>query len=74
VLVGEEMRVLARELGKAPGQPLGFAGGFTHCDNAAEAIGALSEYGVVAGDAVLVKGSNSVGLGQLVDHFTRRDG
>ena len=39
-----------------------------------EAIGALSEYGVVAGDAVLVKGSNSVGLGQLVDHFTRRDG
>ena len=25
-------------------------------------------------DAVLVKGSNSVGLGQLVDHFTRRDG
>ena len=74
VLVGEEMRVLARELGKAPGQPLGFVGGFTHCDNAAEAIGALSEYGVVAGDAVLVKGSNSVGLGQLVDHFTRRDG
>ena len=74
VLVGEEMRVLARELGKAPGQPLGFAGSFTHCENAAEAIGALLEYGVVAGDAVLVKGSNSVGLGQLVDHFTRRDG
>ena len=74
VLVGEEMRLLARELGKAPGQPLGFAGSFTHCENAAEAIGALLEYGVVAGDAVLVKGSNSVGLGQLVDHFTRRDG
>jgi len=36
-----------------------------------EAIELLEDFGVVAGDAVLVKGSNSVGLGRLVDHFIR---
>ena len=29
------------------------------------------DIGGKAGDAVLVKGSNSVGLGRLVEHFTR---
>ena len=73
VLVGDEMRALSLELGKGQARSLGFAGTFTHCDSAAEAISALEEFGIVAGDAILVKGSNSVGLGRLVDHFSRRE-
>lgn len=70
VLVGEEMRALADELGKAAAAPLGKPVTFTHCDTPAEAIAALGRYGLAHGDAVLVKGSNSVGLGKLVSHFT----
>ena len=70
VLVGDEMRALARELGKHHGGSLGITHGFAHCDNPAEAIAALNEFGITQGDAVLVKGSNSVGLGALVSHFT----
>lgn len=73
VLVGDEMRALARDLGKGAGGAL--AGGltFAHCDGPAEAIAALEEFGIAAGDAILVKGSNSVGLGRLVTHFAARD-
>ncbi len=73
VLVGDEMQPLARELGKSAASGLGFTGTFTHCGNAGEAIAALEEFGLIAGDAVLVKGSNSVGLGRVVDHFARRE-
>ena len=72
VLVGDEMRALARHLGKARDAMLGKGLSFAHCDGPAEAIAALQEFGLAAGDAVLVKGSNSVGLGKLVDHFTSR--
>lgn len=72
ILVGEEMRALARELGKAGGAPLAAGLGFAHCENPGEAIGALEEFGLAAGDAVLVKGSNSVGLGRVVAHFVDR--
>ncbi len=72
VLVGDEMRALARHLGKAREAMLGKGLSFAHCDGPAEAIAALQEYGLAAGDAILVKGSNSVGLGKLVDHFTSR--
>ncbi len=72
VLVGAEMLPLARELGKVTASPLPPTHGFAHCEGPAEAIAALQEYGLVAGDAILVKGSNSVGLGRVVDHFTRR--
>ena len=71
VIVGEEMAALARELGKATGGSVGKPFEWAHCRNAEEAIELLQDYGIVAGDAVLVKGSNSVGLGRLVDHFTR---
>lgn len=73
VLVGEEMRALARDLGKGAGNAL--AGGltFAHCDGPAEAIAALEEFGIAAGDAILVKGSNSIGLGRLVTHFASRN-
>ncbi|TMM48801.1 UDP-N-acetylmuramoyl-tripeptide--D-alanyl-D-alanine ligase [Qipengyuania marisflavi] len=71
VMVGEEMRALARELGKQTAQSLGNTIRYAHCNTADEAIELLNDFGIVAGDAVLVKGSNSVGLGRLVDHFTR---
>ena len=70
VLVGEEMRSLARELGKPAFNSLGKPLEWEHCTTAENAIALLEEYGLIAGDAVLVKGSNSVGLGKLVDHFT----
>ena len=71
VLVGEEMGALARELGKPQSSVLGKPIAWAHCQTADEAIELLEDFGVVAGDAVLVKGSNSVGLGRLVDHFIR---
>ncbi len=74
VLVGEEMTALARELGKAGAHPLGNPATFAHCENAGEAIAALEEFGLAGGDAVLVKGSNSVGLARLVEHFAAREG
>ena len=70
ILVGEEMRALADELGKAAAPALGKGVTFTHCEGPAEAIAALGQFGLTRGDAVLVKGSNSVGLGRLVSHFT----
>lgn len=72
VLVGDEMLALARHLGKAGEAMLGKGLSFAHCHGPAEAIAALQEFGLAAGDAILVKGSNSVGLGKLVDHFTSR--
>jgi UDP-N-acetylmuramoyl-tripeptide--D-alanyl-D-alanine ligase len=70
ILVGDEMRSLAVELGKLPSGSLGNAPTFAHCQGPDEAMAALSEYSLTHGDAVLVKGSNSVGLGRLVTHFT----
>ena len=73
VLVGEEMRALARELGKPPAHPLGNPLTFAHCATPAEAIEQLEDYGITAGDAVLVKGSNSIGLGKVVAHFAGQE-
>lgn len=73
VLVGEEMLPLSRELGKGLASTLGKPLHFAHCANAGEAIAALEEYGLAGGDAVLVKGSNSVGLSRLVAHFGARE-
>ena len=66
VLVGDEMRALADELGKAAQGALGKGISFAHCGTAAEALEALRAHGLEGGDAILVKGSNSVGLGTLV--------
>lgn len=66
VLVGDEMQALADELGKSPAGKLGKAVPFAHCRTVAEAQTALRDFGVEDGDAILVKGSNSVGLGALV--------
>jgi len=72
ILVGEEMRALAEELGKLPATVRGKPITFAHCASCAEAIEALEQYGLAPGDAVLVKGSNAVGLGRLVSHFAGR--
>lgn len=72
VLVGPEMAALAGELGKAGRRALGKPAGFVHCGSSGEAIAALEEWGLTAGDTVLVKGSNSVGLGRLVAHFAQK--
>jgi UDP-N-acetylmuramoyl-tripeptide--D-alanyl-D-alanine ligase len=74
ILVGPEMLALARELGTAGQNRLGKPLAFAHCDNPGEAISALEEFGLVGGDAVLVKGSNSVGLGRVVAHFAAKEG
>ncbi len=69
ILVGDEMRALMSELGKAASSGIHKGLTYAHCSNPAEAIAALEEYGLAQGDAVLVKGSNSVGLGTVVSHF-----
>ena len=69
ILVGAEMRALADELGKAAATALGKGATFTHCETPDAAIAALGQFGLAHGDAVLVKGSNSVGLGKLVSHL-----
>ena len=73
ILVGDEMAALSRELGKASAISLGKGLSFAHCDSPVEAIAALEEFGINAGDAILVKGSNSVGLVALVTHFAGCD-
>jgi len=66
VLVGDEMSTLADELGKSAQSALGSRSAFVHCRSVDEARAALVSYGIADGDAILVKGSNSVGLGALV--------
>jgi UDP-N-acetylmuramoyl-tripeptide--D-alanyl-D-alanine ligase len=70
ILVGDEMSALADELGKSAARALGKAIPFAHCQTPAEAQQALADFGVQSGDAILVKGSNSVGLGSLVATLT----
>ncbi|MBC2663976.1 UDP-N-acetylmuramoyl-tripeptide--D-alanyl-D-alanine ligase [Novosphingobium flavum] len=74
LLVGDEMTALADELGKSAGGALGKVIPFAHCRSTAEAIEALSAWGLEDGDVLLVKGSNSVGLGQLVAALTLGQG
>jgi UDP-N-acetylmuramoyl-tripeptide--D-alanyl-D-alanine ligase len=70
ILVGDEMMALADELGKSGQANLGKAVRFAHCRTPAEAQTALADFGVESGDAILVKGSNSVGLAALVAALT----
>jgi UDP-N-acetylmuramoyl-tripeptide--D-alanyl-D-alanine ligase len=70
VLVGDEMQALADELGKSGGLALGRPLRFAHCQSVDAALIALREHEWVSGDAILVKGSNSVGLGALVAALT----
>lgn len=74
VLVGDEMTPLAQELGKSDAAVLGKAVPFAHCQNPDEALVALNAWGVARGDVILVKGSNSVGLGRVVEALTTQQG
>ena len=58
ILVGEEMGALAKALGQKVNM--------THVPDAASAIDPLRE-AIRSGDAILVKGSNSIGLAALVE-------
>ncbi len=64
----------AGELGKAGGDALGKALPFAHCQTPSEAREALVCFGLERGDAILVKGSNSVGLGGLVAALAGKQG
>jgi len=70
VLVGDEMRALAEALGKSGAGSLGKRIDVAHVADAAAALALLSGEGLEGGDAVLVKGSNSVGLGAVVRALT----
>ena len=74
LLVGDEMRALADELGKSAPAALGNKPAFAHCASVQEAVQALQQWGVERGDAILVKGSNSVGLGALVRALAGNEG
>ncbi|WP_022675967.1 UDP-N-acetylmuramoyl-tripeptide--D-alanyl-D-alanine ligase [Novosphingobium sp. B-7] len=67
VLVGPEMAALAAALGKSEGAALAASLQVDHVQTSAEAADVLARIGIAGGDAILVKGSNSVGLGALVD-------
>lgn len=73
VLVGEEMEPLARELGKGGQAALGKPIGFAHCNTPEDAIAALDGFGLADDDAILVKGSNSVGLSRLIAHYAGKE-
>jgi UDP-N-acetylmuramoyl-tripeptide--D-alanyl-D-alanine ligase len=62
LLVGEEMAALA----KALAADVAWRGKFTHCATAKDTILVAKEL-IRAGDVVLVKGSNSMGLSAVVD-------
>lgn len=73
VLVGTEMAPLAEALGKSGGSSLAGRIDVSHVQTAVEAAEWLASDGVRGGDAILVKGSNSVGLGALVRSLTAKE-
>jgi UDP-N-acetylmuramoyl-tripeptide--D-alanyl-D-alanine ligase len=62
LLVGEEMAPLAETLAR----DIAWAGKFTHCASATDAVVVAQDI-IRPGDAVLIKGSNSMGLSAVVD-------
>jgi UDP-N-acetylmuramoyl-tripeptide--D-alanyl-D-alanine ligase len=76
ILVGPEMAALAAELGRALGKSAGSVLAahieLDHAKTAAEAAECLAADAPQGGDAILVKGSNSVGLGTLVRALTAK--
>jgi UDP-N-acetylmuramoyl-tripeptide--D-alanyl-D-alanine ligase len=66
ILVGKEMQILVEKLNQGLEGP----GKFDHCSDAKEASDLLLQY-LRAGDTVLVKGSNSMGLSAIVNSMLR---
>jgi UDP-N-acetylmuramoyl-tripeptide--D-alanyl-D-alanine ligase len=76
ILVGEEMGPLAEALASASGKSASKLAApivVSHVKDAGTAIARLGDEGIAGGDALLVKGSNSVGLGALVRALTARE-
>ncbi|WP_232496055.1 UDP-N-acetylmuramoyl-tripeptide--D-alanyl-D-alanine ligase [Novosphingobium kaempferiae] len=78
ILVGDEMGALADglrgELGKSGASGLGKPVPFAHCASVREAVETLRAFGLERDDAILVKGSNSVGLAALVTALAKTEG
>lgn len=74
ILVGDEMAPLAVELGKSGEDSLGKSPTLAHCATVRDAVEALREFGLERDDAILVKGSNSVGLASLVSALSKQEG
>ncbi|MCJ1959463.1 UDP-N-acetylmuramoyl-tripeptide--D-alanyl-D-alanine ligase [Novosphingobium mangrovi (ex Hu et al. 2023)] len=80
VLVGDEMLPLVRELetradaGENAASSLGKPAAFAHCQSVREAVDRVRAFGLESGDAILVKGSNSVGLASLVSELNKQEG
>ena len=72
-LVGPEMAALASALGKSSDAVLAGRIELDHVKTTAEAAECLASDGPQGGDAILVKGSNSVGLSALVRALTARE-
>ncbi|WP_353230381.1 UDP-N-acetylmuramoyl-tripeptide--D-alanyl-D-alanine ligase [Novosphingobium sp.] len=74
VLVGAEMAALNAALGKMREPALAAAIDFVHVPGAAQAAELIGsgEWAPQGGDVILIKGSNSVGLGALVRALTER--
>ena len=74
VLVGAEMAPLAAALGKIAASRLAPGIDFVHVPGAAQAAELLGspDWAPQTGDTILIKGSNSVGLGALVKALTQR--
>lgn len=73
ILVSDEMAALAGALGKMGGGALAARLQLAHVRDTAGAAECLADEPIGGGDAVLVKGSNSVGLGALVRVLTTRE-
>lgn len=73
ILVGPEMAALAAALGKKSPDELAAGFSLAHVENADAAVELLTREAAGGGDAILVKGSNSVGLGKLVQALTTRE-
>ena len=73
ILVGAEMAALAEALGKSPDRTLGKRIDVAHVASAGEALEMLKNSSLEGGDAVLVKGSNSVGLAGVVQALSAAD-
>jgi UDP-N-acetylmuramoyl-tripeptide--D-alanyl-D-alanine ligase len=65
IFVGEEMQILVEKLTEGLEGPAKFA----HCATAQEAL-ALLNNNIRSGDAILVKGSNSMGLSKIISVLT----
>ncbi len=74
LLVGAEMAALAEALGKIATSRLAAPVTFVHVADvaAARAVLETGDWAPQGGDAILVKGSNSVGLAALVSHLVQR--